>query len=72
MRKELAEYLDLTEEEVDAMDLENNLREDTGSSGEMVFSYYFNVPECTLPETLKKKDWRVGELVLDIPKNIFG
>lgn len=70
MRKELAEYLDLTEDELDAMDLEDLLQVDTGSRGEMIYSYYFDVPECTPPEVLERKGWHVGQLVLGIPQNI--
>ncbi|WNC67540.1 ATP-binding protein [Thalassotalea nanhaiensis] len=61
----LAEYLDLTEEELESMDL--TLEENTGHSGEMVYSFYFNVPEGTPTYILEKKGWQIGQSVCDIP-----
>jgi hypothetical protein len=65
---ELATYLELTDEEFDIMDI--SFQEDTGSSGEMTYSYYFNVPENTPTEVLNRKQWKVGQPVMNIPTNL--
>ncbi|MDN3384396.1 helix-turn-helix transcriptional regulator [Pseudoalteromonas sp. APC 3358] len=62
---ELAEYLGLTDEQYDELDIE--LNEDTGSSGEMVYSYWFNVPETASAEILENTGWKVGQLINGIP-----
>jgi len=62
---ELATYLGLTDEQYDELDLE--LQEDTGSSGEMVYSYWFYVPEHTSTEILEVTGWKAGQLINGIP-----
>lgn len=65
---ELASYLGLTDQQLDQLDLE--LYEDTGASGEMVYSYFFTVPEHTLSEILELTGWKVGQLINGIPTNV--
>ncbi|HBX5829880.1 TPA: hypothetical protein MH615_06470 [Klebsiella pneumoniae] len=70
-QSKLAEYLDLTDEELLDMGLdEDQIYPDTGSSGEMIYSYYFNVPEETPNEILKSKGWSVGDRI-EIDLNYF-
>ncbi|EKQ7193167.1 hypothetical protein OGU21_15235 [Klebsiella oxytoca] len=70
-QSKLAEYLDLTDEELLEMGLdEDQIHPDTGSSGEMIYSYYFNVPEETPDEILKNKGWSVGDRI-EIDLNFF-
>ncbi|MBO2656123.1 hypothetical protein I6M49_22025 [Shewanella algae] len=47
------------------MDIE--LQADTGNSGEMIYSYYFEVPEGTSQAILDKKGWNEGEIINGIP-----
>ena len=67
--KELADYLEITLEQLEEMDPE--IMEDTGMSGDMVYSYFFNVPENTPPEVLRAKKWKIGDLVTDIPRDLI-
>lgn len=70
-QSKLAKFLDLTDEQLDEMGLdEDNIHEDTGSSGEMTYSYYFNVPENTPQYILDEKGWVVGDRV-EIPLGFF-
>lgn len=55
----------ITDEQYDELDIE--LHEDTGSSGEMVYSYWFNVPETASAEILQKTGWKVGQFINGIP-----
>lgn len=67
----LAKFLNLTDEQLEGSGIDEDLiQEDTGSSGEMTYSYYFNVPEETLPEVLEEKQWEVGDRV-EIPLGFF-
>ncbi|KAA8726736.1 hypothetical protein [Ewingella americana] len=67
----LAIELDLTDEELDSIPLEpQDLQESTGNSGDMVYEYYFYVPDSTPVEILKKKGWAVGECVY-VSRNVF-
>lgn len=66
---ELSEYLGITEEQLDELDPE--FHEDSGSSGDMVYSFYFNVPEGASEEVLEATGWKVGDLINDIPTSLF-
>lgn len=67
--KELAEYLGLTLEELEDLDVE--FLPDTGSSGEMIYSYYFTVPENVPDEILERVGWSVGESINGIPTHFI-
>lgn len=70
-QSKLAVYLDLAEDQLDEMGLdEDSIHEDSGNSGDMVYSYYFNVPDCTPQDILEEKGWVVGERV-ELPLNMF-
>jgi len=62
---ELATYLGLTDDQYDELDPE--LQEDMGHSGEMLYSYWFSVPEHASSEILEVTGWRVGQLINGIP-----
>ncbi|EOV4178207.1 hypothetical protein ACONW8_004079 [Yersinia enterocolitica] len=67
----LAKELGITEEDLEEMDLNpEDLGEDYGNSGEMLYSYYFKVPESTPEHVLKDKGWKVGETV-SVSRNTF-
>ncbi len=71
-QSKLAVYLDLTDDQLDEMGLDENIiHEDTGNSGEMVYSYYFNVPESTPQDILENKGWKIGERI-GLPLSLFN
>ena len=61
----LANYLGLSDDQLEELNIE--FHEDTGSSGEVTYSYYFYVPESTSEEILESKGWEIGELITGIP-----
>lgn len=65
----LAEYLGITDEELDELGIE--LHGNTGSSGEMVYEYYFEVPDYLSEEVLEKMCWKAGETIY-VPLNIVS
>lgn len=70
-QSKLAKFLDLTDEQLDESGIDEDLiQEDTGNSGDMVYSYYFNVPDETSKEVLDEKQWEVGERI-EIPLWFF-
>lgn len=70
-QSKLAEYLELTDEDLEEMGIDDeDILPDEGSSGETVYSYYFNVPEDTPDHILAKKGWSLGERV-EIDLNYF-
>lgn len=67
----LAKELELTDEELNSIPLDpEDLEENHGSSGDMLYNYYFYVPETTPPEILAKKNWKIGQCV-DVSLNVF-
>ena len=70
-QSKLAVYLDLTDDQLEEMGLDEDIiHEDSGNSGEMVYSYYFNVPEGTPQDILEDKNWKIGERV-ELPLSFF-
>lgn len=65
--KKLAEYLNITQEQLDELGLE--IQEDSGSSGEMVYSYWFEVPESVSLEIMEATGWKPGQIINNIPLN---
>ena len=47
-----------------------DFEENTGSSGDMVYDYYFYVPEQADPDFLSEMNWSVGEC-LRVSVNAF-
>lgn len=67
----VAEYLAIPHDLVDdflSLDLEYHA--DTGSSGEMTYGYYFEVPDDTSEALLNAMGWDIGDSVA-LPLNIF-
>ncbi len=52
------------------LDLEGDVHADNGSSSEMTYSYYFNVPSDADKEALIKHEMTPGQRV-EIPLNTF-
>jgi hypothetical protein len=65
---ELAKYLGLSDDEFILLDIE--FFEDTGASGDIVYSYFFNVHENVPQELLDRLEWNVGDLINDIPVDL--
>jgi hypothetical protein len=67
----LAQHLELTCEQLDDLGIDgDSLHEDSGSSGDMVYSYYFYVPKETSEEILEEKGWTVGDRI-EVPLWVF-
>mgnify|MGYP000610368277 CR=1 FL=1 len=67
--KNLAEYLGLTESQLDELDIE--LQENTGSDGEHVYSFWFEVPNEISEEVARITKWKPGQVITDIPASIL-
>lgn len=71
MTDTVAEYLGIPEELKELfLSLDIEYQEDTGSSGEMTYGYYFLVPRDTPEELLEEMEWTVGTTI-ELPLNIF-
>jgi hypothetical protein len=63
----LAKELELTDEELNSIPLDpEDLEENHGSSGDMLYNYYFYVPETTPPEILAKKTGRSVNVLMSL------
>ncbi|MBK4723918.1 hypothetical protein [Pantoea agglomerans] len=70
-QSKLAKFLDLTDEQLEEFGIdEDSIHEDSGNSGDMVYSYYFNVPEDMDKEILEEKGWRIGDRI-ELPIWLF-
>ena len=67
--QKLADCLEVNVEYLEEMDPE--IHENTGSSGEMVYDYYFYIPEGTHADILDGTGWTEGELINGIPLSVF-
>ena len=68
----VCKYLEIPKELYD--DFEScsvEYQEDTGSSGEMVYSYYFEVPDDASDELLESMGWEIGQQI-DLPLHVFS
>lgn len=73
IKSKIAEYLEIPDEyadEFDSLDIEYSSNE--GSSGEMIYSHYFEVPQDISQELLDLMGWTIGQAIRDIPVNIFN
>jgi hypothetical protein len=61
----LAQYLGITDDEWDEMGAD--LQANTGHSGDMIYSYWFVVPEGTSDDLLEKTGWEVDQMIDGIP-----
>ncbi|MFS1438504.1 hypothetical protein [Shewanella sp. 10N.286.48.A6] len=61
----LSQFLGITDDEWEEMGVELNAN--TGSSDEMIYCYWFVVPDTTSEDILEKTRWCVGQTIDDIP-----
>jgi hypothetical protein len=66
----IAKYLGISDEQLEEIDIEFN--EDTGSSGETVYSYWFYVPANISDEIIEHTGWKPNQLINGIPMSIFN
>ena len=52
---------------IDFESLDIEFLSDDGSTGDMTYSYYFEVPPDTSEQLQKTMGWSIGEFVRDIP-----
>jgi len=67
--RELANYLGISDEQLEELDLE--IHEDTGSSGEMVYSFWLELPEYITEEIMSITGWKPGQVISGIPVSVF-
>jgi hypothetical protein len=67
---EIARYLGITDEQLEEIDIEFN--EDTGNSGETIYSYWFYVPANISDEIIEHTGWKPNQLINGIPASIFN
>ncbi|GAA74243.1 ATP-binding protein [Pseudoalteromonas sp. APC 3213] len=71
-RMGITDYLEVPDEftdEFESLDIEYISQE--GSTGDMIYSYYFEVSSEASTELLEIMDWKVGQVISDIPVEIF-
>ncbi|MEZ8170026.1 MULTISPECIES: ATP-binding protein [unclassified Vibrio] len=72
VRSPIVEYLDIPNDLIqDFETLDIEYLGDEGSSGEMIYSYYFEVPSDTSEELQKTMGWVIGEFIRDIPEHVL-
>lgn len=68
----IAEYLNIPDDLiVDFESLDIEYLGDEGSTGDMTYSYYFEVPTDTSEQLQKTMGWSIGEFVRDIPVHVL-
>ncbi|EPI8558192.1 hypothetical protein ACTAJO_000727 [Vibrio fluvialis] len=70
MYEAIGKYLGVPEEFYDELE-DLDFEEDTGNSGEMIYSYYFVVPEHMSKELLEYMNWTVGCTIDGLPPHLF-
>ncbi|PSV03683.1 hypothetical protein C0W80_05765 [Photobacterium leiognathi subsp. mandapamensis] len=61
----LSQFLGITDNEWEEMGAELNAN--TGNTGDMVYNYWFIVPDATSEDILEKTGWNIGQTISDIP-----
>ncbi|OQK54948.1 hypothetical protein XM77_c12561 [Vibrio vulnificus] len=72
VRSPIVDYLDIPNDlihDFEVLDIE--YLSDEGSSGDMTYSYYFEIPSDTSEELQKAMGWSIGEFVRDIPEHVL-
>ncbi|ELB2151642.1 MULTISPECIES: ATP-binding protein [Vibrio] len=68
----IAEYLNIPDDLiVDFESLDIEYHGDEGSTGDMTYSYYFEVPTDISEKLKETMGWSIGELVRDIPEHVL-
>lgn len=71
-RSSIAKYLDIPTDYVDEFEsLEIDYNEDRGASGDMIYQYYFYVPDSASEEFLELMKWTKGERISGIPVHVM-
>lgn len=68
----IVDYLEIPDEftdEFESLDIEYMPQE--GATGDMIYSYYFEVPSDASTELLEIMDWEIGQVISDIPAELF-
>ncbi len=64
----LTEYLSIPDEYVEAFEESSvTIMEDEESRGEMIYGYYFDVPDDMPDELLDVMNWEIDQRIDDIP-----
>jgi hypothetical protein len=72
IKTKIAEYLEIPDDYLDEFtSLDIEYLDDEGSSGDMVYSHYFKVPQDTSQELLEAMNWDKGKTIGDIPPSTF-
>lgn len=72
IKSPIVEYLDIPNDLINDFEcLDIEYHSDGGSSDEITYSYYFEIPSDTSKELLKAMGWSIGEFVRDIPAHIL-
>lgn len=73
IKSPIAEYLGIPTNYLDDFEnLDIDYCSDNRASGEMSYSYYFEVPSDTNEQLLEAMGWSCGEIIGDIPVHIFN
>ncbi|EGQ8249310.1 DUF853 family protein [Vibrio parahaemolyticus] len=68
----IVEYLNIPNDLIiDFESLDIEFLSDDGSTGDMTYSYYFEVPPDTSEQLQKTMGWSIGEFVRDIPVHVL-
>lgn len=67
--RNLANYLGISEEQLEELDLE--IHENTGSSGDMIYSFWLELPEDISEEIIAITGWKPGQIITDIPLSVL-
>ena len=66
----VAAYLEIPADLEDSfLSLSLDYHENTGSTGDMTYSYYFEVPEDTSDELLSAMHWAIGDTI-ELPVHV--
>jgi hypothetical protein len=67
-KSKIAEYLEIPDDYLDEFNsLDIEYFDDDGSSGDMIYSHYFEVPQETPQELLEAMSWVKGQTISNIP-----
>ncbi|MGL4473978.1 MAG: ATP-binding protein, partial [Shewanella sp.] len=73
VKSRISEHLNIPDDYIDNFDsLDIEYLDDEGSSGDMIYSQYFYVPDDVSEELLEAMGWSNGQKIGDIPTHIFS
>ncbi|MFS1911098.1 ATP-binding protein [Vibrio sp. 10N.286.48.B7] len=71
VKSRIAEYLEIPDEYVEEFDSLNiDYSSDEGSTGDMIYSYYFEIPLDASQELIDVMNWDIGQKICDIPVSV--